>query len=110
MNSIGYVQVVEMTDDEKIAMYMKSSKLELAKMLVEANKHLERIIEENNAKRYGYKQNHDYKVSVNSEFSSSTCVLGSDEFIEPSNCDHLCHDCSNGSFCWDSECNEKKES
>lgn len=34
------IQEVEMTDQEKLDMYMKLSKEELAKMLIEANKHL----------------------------------------------------------------------
>ena len=38
---INYSQVVEMTDEEKLKMYMKLSKEELAKMLIEANKHID---------------------------------------------------------------------
>lgn len=34
------VQITEMTDREKLKMYMKCSKRELAKMLIESNKHL----------------------------------------------------------------------
>lgn len=33
------MQVIEQTDEEKLVMYMKCSKKELAKMLIEANKH-----------------------------------------------------------------------
>lgn len=40
---INYYHVVEQTDEEKLAMYMKLSKIELAKMLIEANKHLQRM-------------------------------------------------------------------
>lgn len=40
---INYYHVVEQTDEEKLAMYMKLSKTELAKMLIEANKHLQRM-------------------------------------------------------------------
>ena len=36
------VQEVEMTKEEQIKMYMKSSKKELCEMLIEANKHLKK--------------------------------------------------------------------
>ena len=32
------MKVIEQTDEEKLAMYMKLSKVELAKMLIEANR------------------------------------------------------------------------
>lgn len=35
------IQVVKMTDKEKMAMYMKCKKKELAEMLIQSNKHLE---------------------------------------------------------------------
>lgn len=34
------MQIIEQTDEEKLTMYMKLSKQELAKMLIESNKHL----------------------------------------------------------------------
>jgi hypothetical protein len=37
------MQVIQQTDEEKLTMYMKLSKEELAKMLIEANRHIERI-------------------------------------------------------------------
>lgn len=39
----NYLKVVEMTDKEKLDMYLKCTKKELAKMLVEANKQLSRF-------------------------------------------------------------------
>jgi len=44
MNTIIYSEVVAMTDKEKLKMYMKLSKKEIAKMLIESNKSLEMII------------------------------------------------------------------
>jgi len=38
------IQVVEMSDKEKLEMYMKMKKIELSKMLIEANKQLERLM------------------------------------------------------------------
>lgn len=35
------MQIIEQTYEEKMAMYMKLSKKELAQMLIEANKHLD---------------------------------------------------------------------
>lgn len=35
------MQIIEQTHEEKMAMYMKLSKKELAQMLIEANRHLE---------------------------------------------------------------------
>ena len=37
------VQEIEMTVDEQMTMYMKCSKKELCKMLIEANKHLKNL-------------------------------------------------------------------
>ena len=37
------VQEIEMTIDEQMTMYMKCSKKELCKMLIEANKHLKNL-------------------------------------------------------------------
>ena len=34
----NYIQIVEQTDEEKLKMYMKCKKIELAKMLIEANR------------------------------------------------------------------------
>ena len=39
-NRINYFQVVQQTDKQKFEMYVKLRKKELAKMLIEANKHL----------------------------------------------------------------------
>lgn len=36
----NYMQIVEQTDDEKMAMYMKLPKEEIISMLIECNKHL----------------------------------------------------------------------
>jgi len=41
MNTTNYLSVVEMTDEEKLKMYKKCLKEELAKMLIQANKHIE---------------------------------------------------------------------
>jgi hypothetical protein len=35
------IQIVKQTDKQKLAMYMKLKKKEIAKMLVQANKHLD---------------------------------------------------------------------
>jgi len=37
-NCVGYMQIVEQTDEEKLKMYMKCKKKELAEMLINANK------------------------------------------------------------------------
>ena len=37
------VQEIEMTKEEQMTMYMKCSKKELCKMLIEANKHLKNL-------------------------------------------------------------------
>lgn len=37
-------QILQQTDEEKLAMYMKLSKKELSLMLIESNKHIERLI------------------------------------------------------------------
>lgn len=37
------MQVIEMTVNEQITMYMKCSKKELCKMLIEANRHLKNL-------------------------------------------------------------------
>ncbi len=42
---IRYCQVVEMTDEEKIAMYSKLTKKQLIVMLMESNKHLNYLVE-----------------------------------------------------------------
>lgn len=39
----NYIQIVEQTDEEKLKMYMKFTKEELAKMLIQANKILGNI-------------------------------------------------------------------
>jgi hypothetical protein len=44
MEAINYSVVVEMTDEEKLEMYMKLSKKEIAKMLIESNKNLDVMI------------------------------------------------------------------
>lgn len=38
---VGYFQVIEQSDDEKIKMYMKLTKRELAEMLISANRVIE---------------------------------------------------------------------
>jgi hypothetical protein len=38
------MQVLEMTDEEKVAMYMKCTKAELVKMLIESNKQLNNVL------------------------------------------------------------------
>ena len=40
----NYMQVIEQTDEEKLKMYMKCKKKDLAKMLIESNKHLDTFI------------------------------------------------------------------
>jgi len=35
---MNYMQIVEQTDEEKLAMYMKCKKKQLAKMLIQCNK------------------------------------------------------------------------
>ena len=35
------IQIIEQTDEEKMAMYMKCTKKELIEMLIQANKHLD---------------------------------------------------------------------
>lgn len=42
-NDTNYRQVVEMTDEEKIKMYMKQRKRKLAEMLVAVNKELDKL-------------------------------------------------------------------
>lgn len=41
MTNINFVQMVEMTDDEKFEMYNKCTKEELIRMLIQANKVLD---------------------------------------------------------------------
>ena len=38
------IQIVEQTDEEKLAMYMKCTKKQLSEMLIQANKHLDELI------------------------------------------------------------------
>ena len=40
----NYSQVIAMTDEEKLEMYMKCTKKELAKMLIESNRNLDMAI------------------------------------------------------------------
>lgn len=42
-NDTNYRQVVEMTDEEKIKMYMKQRKRKLAEMLVAVNNELDKL-------------------------------------------------------------------
>ena len=59
MDSNNFMQVVTMTDEEKIKMYMAIPKKKLAEMLVEANRHLEvRFI-----KRTEVPESHTYGVT-----------------------------------------------
>jgi len=37
--SINYMHMIEQTDEEKLKMYMKSTKLKLAEMLLESNRY-----------------------------------------------------------------------
>jgi hypothetical protein len=58
------VQIVEMTHDEKVAMYMKQPKKKLVEMLIQSNLHLEHYT----------KQLQIHNVS-GSDFSSSSVTL-----------------------------------
>ena len=40
-NNIGFMQIAEQTDEEKLAMYMKCTKRKLAEMLIQCNKLLD---------------------------------------------------------------------
>lgn len=115
MNNIGYVQIVKMTDEKKIAMHMRFKKIDLSKMLLGKNKYLERIIEESNAKWYGFDGIHQITNDMDGCSSSTTTYESSDcdedNEIKPGiDCAHLCHDCKDGAYCWDSECNDNKNS
>jgi hypothetical protein len=44
MENVGYVAVVPMTKEEKIAMYMKMTKAELAEMLYNSNADIDRLL------------------------------------------------------------------
>ena len=46
MNNINFLQVEKQTDEEKLKMYMKSSKKELAEMLIEANRVIDLMLQE----------------------------------------------------------------
>ena len=115
MKRIVYVQVVDMTDDEKIAMYMKYKKIDLAKMLLNANKVLDMLCKRAEPERCEFDGIHQITGDMEG-CSSSTAVYwtGSgdvDEEIKPGvNCDRLCLDCRHCSYCWDSEYNENKNS
>jgi len=45
-------QIVETTHDEKMKMYMKCTKVELAKMLIECNRQLTATLEAKNLQQY----------------------------------------------------------
>ena len=47
--TLNYMQVVEQTDEEKLQMYMKCTKKELAEMLIESNKHIQPRFNHNEA-------------------------------------------------------------
>lgn len=40
------IQIVEMSDEEKMEMYMRVTKKDLSKMLIEANKQIDRLVSE----------------------------------------------------------------
>lgn len=44
VDGANYMRVVEQTDEEKIAMYMKQPKHKLAEMLVSCNKHFDKFV------------------------------------------------------------------
>lgn len=54
MNQINttYSNVIDMSDDEKMKMYMKLSKVEIIKMLIESNKHLNRVLQNPKVNEY----------------------------------------------------------
>ena len=58
---VGYMQIVEQTDKEKLAMYMKCKKKELAEMLINCNKYLEMYIGKNDNFAYELKEKDDNK-------------------------------------------------
>ena len=43
MAHLNYMQVIESTDEEMLAIYMKCKKKDLAQMLLECNKHIVRL-------------------------------------------------------------------
>lgn len=45
-------QIIEQSDEEKMKMYMKLSKVEIIKMLIESNKHLNRVLENNKTQQF----------------------------------------------------------
>lgn len=104
MSNINFVQLVEMTDEEKFEMYNKCTKEELIRMLIQANKVLDSL----------YKPTYNLKCANVEPFQPSdtfatTTTYGDMEinYVEPhKDCSHLCYDCEKGSYCWDSECNE----
>lgn len=104
MTNINFVQMVEMTDEEKFEMYNKCTKEELIRMLMQANKVLDSL----------YNPTYNLKcVNVEpfqpSDTFATTTTYGDMEinYVEPyKDCSHLCYDCEKGSYCWDSECNE----
>ncbi len=63
------LQVVEQTEEEQMKMYMKLSKKEIIKMLIEANKHLNRI----QPKVMSFNNNfNEYKPIISKEEGSKT--------------------------------------
>lgn len=118
MKRIVYVQVVEMTDDEKIAMYMKHKKIDLAKMLLNANKVLDMFYKRSELERYEFDGVHQITNDMDIDgcsCSAATTYESSDYYEDDEtkpgiDCAHLCHDCKDGAYCWNSECNENKNS
>lgn len=99
----GYVQVVELTDEEQIALYMKHTKREIAEMLLNANK----VIGSMCGRAVFAGQVSAGCGSSSAALDVSACMR--DDFTEPGrDCAHLCHDCCRGAYCYDSEINENE--
>jgi hypothetical protein len=61
-DTINYCQVIEMTDEEKLVMYMKCTKKQLAEMLIQCNKHLEMLLHETStAYNFKFPSNTEYR-------------------------------------------------
>lgn len=103
MTNINFVQMVEMTDDEKFEMYNKCTKKELIRMLIQANKVLDDLYNPT----YKLKCVNPGSFQQSDNFTTTTYGDMEINYVEPhKDCDHLCYDCEKGSYCWDSECNE----
>lgn len=105
MTNINFVQMVEMTDDEKFDMYNKCTKEELIRMLIQANKVLDDLYNPT----YHLKCANVEPFQPSDTFATTTTTYGDMEinYVEPhKDCSHLCYDFEKGSYCWDSESNE----